>query len=287
METQTKKFLSFIILPLCIIALLAVLVWPQTNPEPVMRVHFYSVGQGDASFIETYEGNQVLIDGGPNSSVLEKLGADMPFWDRTIEMVILTHAHADHVNGLVDVLKRYKVKKIMLPNTEYKSNPYDEFLNLLKKENAEIIFAKQGQRVYLDRSTVFDVYFPLTDDVAKPKQSDDVNDTSIVGKLSFGKNKILFMGDAGTEIEFLLLPHFNLDADVLKVGHHGSRHSTSKELLDEVTPYASVVEVGENPYGHPTSEVINLLQEINSQIYRTDRDGDIEFVADGINLFRK
>ena len=294
METATKNTIKYLIFPLLLAVILVFYADARIKPDFLLHVDFLDIGQGDAIFIQTFQGNQVLIDGGPTNAILKEIGNRMPFWDRTVEMIVLTHAHADHVAGLVDVLKRYKVKKVVLPEVEFRSGVYDEFISSLDKEGAEKIFAKAGQRIWLDQATVFDVYYPAGGKVAGASlhdgfgtSSSELNDTSIVGKLSFGKNKILFTGDAGINIEKILLPAFNLDSDLLKVGHHGSRHSTSDEFLQEVTPQAAVIQVGKNNYGHPTSEVLENLSQFHSQIYRTDRDGSISFISDGVNLYRK
>ncbi len=293
MEKQTENILKWFLVP-CLFATVAV--WAgyfQFQPDFLMHVAFYDVGQGDAIFVQTYLGNQILIDGGPSDVVLQHVGQDMPFFDRTIDLLILTHAHTDHVAGLVDVLKRYKIKKIVLPEVEFHSGSYAEFLRLVDEKKIEKIFARAGQRIYLDKATVFDIYYPtgkiagLTSIGSYQLESDDLNDTSIVGKLSFGKSKILLTGDAGVTIERQLLPQFDLDADLLKVGHHGSRFSTSKEFLDEVTPEYAVIQVGKNNYGHPTEEAIGRIKGANTEIFRTDQDKTIKFTSDGTSLYRR
>ena len=284
METQTFRIFKFVLVPLLIATVLVLYYGQEIKHDWVMRVDFQDIGQGDSIFITTYEGNQILIDGGPGNKVLEELGSNMPFFDRTIEMVILSHPHADHFEGLIAVLRRYQVKKILLPHVNIDSSAYNEFEQEAERENAEIIYAQQGQRIYLDKSTVFDVMYPLSSAEQTPTKKDDLNDFSIVGKLIFGKTKILFTGDAGTNIETLLLPNFNLDADLLKVGHHGSKHSTSKEFLEEATPQFSVIQLGENKYGHPSKEVLERLQQANTQIIRNDEHGAVEFYSDGFSL---
>ncbi|HYC79998.1 MAG TPA: ComEC/Rec2 family competence protein [Candidatus Binatia bacterium] len=285
METKTKKLISYIILPLLLALCFVQYLHAQAEPDWLMHVNFFDVGQGDSFLITTYEGNQILVDGGPGKGVLEELGRAVPYYDRVIEMVVLTHPHNDHMEGLVEVLEKYEVKKILMPNVEYKSTVYEEFLRAAKDESAEIVYAAQGQRIYLDKATVLDIMYPLSKEVAKPKKSDDVNDASIVAKVTFGRTKILLTGDAGSDIEKKLLPMFDLDADLLKVGHHGSKHSTSEELLAEATPEYSVIQVGNNKYGHPAPEILEKLSKINSKVYRNDHQGSIEFVSDG-SVFR-
>lgn len=293
MEAQTKKIIIRLLVPLAFANLAAWMAIVQLRPDFLMHVNFYDVGQGDAIFIQTYQGNQIVIDGGPSDAVLANLGGDMPFFDRTIDLMILTHAHNDHVAGLVEVLKRYKVKKVLMPDVLFHSGAYDGFLKLIEEKKIAKVFAQTGQRVYLDSSTVFDVYYPsgkvlgVTSNPNFQLESDDLNDTSVVGRLSFGKSKILLTGDAGINIEQQLLPQFDLDADILKIGHHGSRHSTSQELLDETTPQYAIIQVGRNNYGHPTEEVLDKLEASKIKIFRTDQDKTVRFISDGNELLTK
>lgn len=290
MQSETKALVKRFLVPLFFANLAAFAGYFNFQPDFLLHLNFYDVGQGDAIFIQTYLGNQILIDGGPSNIVLQHLGKDLPFFDRTIDLVVLTHAHSDHVAGLVEVLKRYKVKKVLLPEVEFRSSPYDEFLRLIEEKQIEKVFAKAGQRIYLDNSTVFDVYYPsgkilgVESTANYQLESDDLNDTSVFGKLSFGKSKILLSGDAGVNIETQVLAQFDLDADLLKVGHHGSRYSTSQALLDEVTPQYAVIEVGKNNYGHPTEEVLDRLAQSQIEVFRTDQNKTVRFISDGTNL---
>ncbi|HYE22638.1 MAG TPA: MBL fold metallo-hydrolase [Verrucomicrobiae bacterium] len=294
METKTIKLIRYLILPLAIFSLLGFVAWYQNNPDYKLHVNFYDVGQGDSIFIKTYLGTQILLDGGPSNKVLEHLGQDLPFFDRLIDLVILSHPHADHVSGLIEVIKKYKVGKVLMPEVEFDSAAYKEFRSLIEEKKIEKIYAYVGQRIYLDNATVLDIYFPDRGKIVADNNSHGIqsskrnpNDSSIVAKLSFGKNRFLFTGDAGHDIENLLLPKFNMDADVLKVGHQGSKHSTSDGWLKEVTPIYSVISVGKNSYGHPTNEVLENLQEINSRIFRTDQNGTIRMSSDGYKIFMK
>lgn len=267
----------------------------QVQPDFLLHAHFYDVGQGDGMMIQTYLGRQIVIDGGSSNAILKDLGHDMPFFDRTIDMLILTHPHADHVTGLVDILKRYKVKMVLLPDVKFNSAVYQEFLNLVDEQHVQKTYAHMGQRIWLDQATVFDVYFPVAGEIDDTKGSDgfgqaamDVNDSSIVGKLSFGQTRILFTGDAGTNIESSLIGRFNLHADILKVGHHGSKYSTSPEFLQAINPKFGIIEVGAgNTYGHPTAQTLDNLATAHVQTLRTDQDHNIEFTSDGSSLYRK
>lgn len=282
METNTKKILRLLIAPLFLGLILVIVANKDLKPDFLLHVNFYDVGQGDSIFIQTHLGNQILIDGGPTDKAVNELGNDMPFFDRTIDLLILTHPHTDHVAGLVDILRRFKVKKVVLPEVDSDVPAYDKFLELIEEKNIEKIYGITGQRIYLDTATVFDIYYPSPGKLDKK----DLNDTSIVGKLSFGKTSFLFIGDAGFTVENNILPKYDLDVDVLKVGHHGSRFSTSLSLLAETTPEYSVISVGENTYGHPTQEVLDRLNSSGSQVFRTDIDQTIKFISDGVSLER-
>jgi competence protein ComEC len=285
METKTKQLFKYLILPLLILWVVVLSAQFRSKPDFLLHVNFLDVGQGDAIFIQTHLGNQVLIDGGPSDKILSQLGKFMPFYDRSIDMLILTHPDADHVSGFIDVLKRFEVKKVLLTKVTAPTVTYQEFLRLLEEEKSEKIYAQEGQRVWLDQATVFDIYYP-------PAGIEDLglstNNTGIVGKLSFGKSKILFTADTDSIVEDMVRGKYNIDSDILKVGHHGSKYSTSAEFVSAVSPIFGVIEVGAgNTYGHPTKEVLGILSAANVQILRTDLDQTIEFMSDGSNLYKK
>ena len=240
------------------------------------QLHFFDVGQGDAVYYRTAAGNDILIDAGPGDAVLSKLGRVMPFWDRQLELVILTHPHADHISGMVEILGRYKVKAVILPDAEHNSEVYKTLLSELQARAIKIVRPRLGQRIFLDEQSVFDVYYPILSEFAN--QPKDINDVSVVGRLSFGKINVLLTGDAGRDIEKLLsrlgLP---LQAEIFKVGHHGSRHSSSAEFLKAASSSYAVISVGKNSYGLPHEEVLGLFQNSVTKLLRTDEEGDIRF----------
>ncbi len=286
MENQTKHLLKFLILPLLVAFLLVIYYGKQEEQDGFLKVKFYNVGQGDSFFIRTPEGNQVLVDGGPGDSVIQKLGSDMGVFDKTIEMVILTHAHLDHFEGLISVFNKYNVEKILLPNTDVKSAPYVAFTDAVEKEGAEVVYAVQGQRIFLDSITVLDILNPASRGEIKLGKNGDINDTSIVAILRFGKTEMLLTGDAGTNIEDMLLGNFDLDVDVLKVGHHGSKHSTSEKFLQATSPQYSVIQFGDgNKYGHPAPEIVDRLKSLQVDMSQTNQN-DVEFVSDGLSFKR-
>ncbi|MBI2625337.1 MAG: MBL fold metallo-hydrolase [Candidatus Nealsonbacteria bacterium] len=250
----------------------------------LLEVTFFDVGQGDAIFIETPERWQTLIDGGPTSAVLEKLGKEMPFWDRTIDLVILSHPEHDHVAGLIEVLKRYEVKNVLWTGVVRDTEEYKEWVKVLNKENAKIIIAQAGQKIDVCHCEVLHPFESL-----EGQEFKDSNNTSVIIKLVFGETSFLFTGDAYKSIERQLLGRAKqqpsqtwqqLDSDVLKVGHHGSKTSTAPEFIGAVSPEVAVISVGkDNKYGHPHQETLETLSGI--EILRTDQDGDIKIISDG------
>jgi competence protein ComEC len=253
--------------------------------QQLLAVDFLAVGQGDSVFIETPKGQQVLIDGGPDDTVLEKLATAMPFYDRTIDLVVLTHPEKDHLFGLLGVLKKYKIKNILWTGIVRETAEWQEWSRLVKEEGAKIEIAQAGERAVLQENPL--IYL----DVLSPYKSLDgqkiaeSNDTSIVNRLVFKNSSFLFMGDATIKTENnLIAKNVLLDSDVLKIGHHGSKTSTSENFVKSVSPETAVIEVGENNYGHPTPEVLAILKKFGIQTLRTDKDGDIIIFSDGKNL---
>ena len=237
-------------------------------------------------FIETPNGNQILIDGGPNDRILGKLGRTLPFWDRSIDLVILTHPEKDHLAGLVDVLDRYKVGAALWTGVEHSTAEYREWVSALEEKNTPTFIARVGQRVKIGSDITLDILAPFDD--WNGKTATKLNDTGIVSRLQHGKISMLFTGDISKSVERrLLFESLNsklliLDSDVLKVGHHGSKTSSIEEFLNAVSPEVSVIQVGgKNRYGHPTQEVLGRLAAVGARILRNDLEGDVRFESDG------
>ncbi len=277
---------KWIIPPLLVIAIL-VSVAAATMPDDNLQVSFLDVGQGDAILIQ--QGNQqVLVDGGPSPQAISLgLGKKMPFWDRTIELVVLTHPSADHVTGLVEVLNRYKVKQVLYPDLDFKSDIYEEWLRLLEEKNIKCTIAHAGQQIDLGEGVVMEVLNPPIPLLTGTES--DVDNNGVVLRLSMGKVSFLLTADIMWEAEFEFIAcRANLASTVLKVAHHGSDTSTTPEFLAVVSPQLAVISVGEdNPHGHPNPEVMaRLIERIGLEnIYRTDERGTIEFITDGERLW--
>lgn len=284
MTSDYPKIRRIHLIGLGALSLLSVLVWIAVfavRPDYKLHVDFFDVGQGDVAFITTPEKTQILIDGGPDSAVLSKLGRAMPFFDRTIDLVVLSHPHLDHLSGLIEVLKRYKVKKVLLSEVTHSSEAYKAFADVLKQKNIPTITAVAGQKILLDDYARLQILYPPAS--MQGQLFDDLNESSVVARLSFGESDFLFTGDAPKqEEEEVLASGFDVGAEVLKVGHHGSRFSTGGEFLAAVNPKFAVISAGaKNKYGHPYEETLALLKSLGIKALRTDLEGDIEFVSDG------
>jgi competence protein ComEC len=271
--------------PLLIIAIL-VSVGAATMPDDELHISFLNVGQGDAILIQ--KGNQqVLIDGGPSPQALTlELGDRMPFWDRTIELVILTHPHSDHLAGLVEVLKRYQVEQVLYPELDYPSSLYDQWHELIEEKDIPCTLAQACQKIDLGDGVMIKVLNPQ--ESLLTGTGSDINNNSVVLSLSTGRVSFLLAADIEWEAEFKLIAlSADLSSTVLKVGHSGSATSTTPEFLALVRPQVAVISVGENPFGHPSSEVLARLEAEPglSNIYRTDEQGTIEFITDGERLW--
>ncbi|MCX6722651.1 MAG: MBL fold metallo-hydrolase [Candidatus Staskawiczbacteria bacterium] len=232
--------------------------------------------------MQTPENHQILIDGGPTSAVLEKLSERIPFWDKDLDLVILSHPESDHMQGLIDALKVYKADYILWSGVKKTAPEYNEWMNVLEKQKkmgSKILIAKSGQEMKAGNVKI-DTIYPLESLEGKEMKSTS-NDSCVVVKVIYGKESFLFSGDISSTAE-KKLSDFNLQSDVLKVAHHGSKYSTSDLFLAAVEPKISVISVGaKNTYGHPTLEVLQRLEKFGIKVERTDINGDVDFVSDG------
>lgn len=280
---EVKFFLLGLLIFLNILAWLTV--YEVSQPQS-LEVNFFDVGQGDAIFIKDQKLHQVLIDGGPDSTVLEKLGKEIPFWDNTLDLIILTHPEKDHVSGLIEVLKRYKVENILWTGILRDTSEFKEWEKLIESEGAKIFIARSGQKIKWSRTVLdrFEVLYPF--ESLAGKELKDSNNTSIVVKLIFGENSFLFTGDAYKSVERDLIEKgIDVDSDILKVAHHGSKTSSSEEFIKAVSPQEAIISVGkDNKYGHPHREVLETLAKYGINILRTDLNGDIKIICDSQSL---
>lgn len=269
-----------------ILVLSALLVWcvptlGYAKSEVPFSITFLNVGQGDAILVETPDGIDLLIDGGPGGAVLAELAAVLGAFDRTIDMVVATHPDADHIGGLVDVLERYEVGSVVMTENESETAVNDSFRDAVAQEGAEIIYAREGQTFSLGAEAMLTILFPQSD-----ASTLDSNESSIVAKLSYGEIDVLLTGDAPKAVEAELLSVYgdSLHSEILKLGHHGSRTSTGEAFLKAVDPIYGIVSAAKDSrYGHPHEEVVDLVLEYGANL-RATKDGRITFVSDGHTL---
>ena len=237
-----------------------------------LHIYFLDVGQGDSVLIRTPDRKNILVDGGPDESVVYQLFEVLPIWDRDIDLMVLTHPQADHVTGLIEVLDRFKVKEILATFAEYPTKTNQEWLDKTSQYDCVLNWADASDDYYFG-DVFWDTLWPI--DVSE--NPEDINEDSVVGKIRYHNWSLLLTGDIGFETEEKIInTHYDIDVDVLKVGHHGSRYASSKNFLIATTPQISVITVGKNSYGHPAEETINRLINIGAEVYRTDLQGRVE-----------
>ena len=249
--------------------------------EGKLEVDFLDVGQGDAILIKTPAGQKILIDGGPDNSVLNQLGDNLPFFDNQIDVIILTHPHSDHVVGLVEVLKRYKVKEIYYTGAAHTTADYLAWLKEIKAQAIPLKIIKEPIILNLDQDLKLEFLYPDKD--FTNQRVTDLNDTSIVSRLVYKNVKFLFTGDAGVPVEKeLLASGQDLTADILKLGHHGSSSASSEEFLAAVKPSVAIVSCGlDNDFGHPHLIILKRLERLGISYLRTDEGGTLKYITDG------
>jgi competence protein ComEC len=241
--------------------------------SPASAVYFLDVGQGDSEFLILPDGVNILIDGGPpNGKALEEISNILPFTDRYIDLVIMTHPELDHFGGLIDVLERYKTGAFLYNGRKGTSLALSELEEKVNNNVDQRVILEKGDKIRY-KNYVIEIISPEKDEYLK-----NLNDGSLVFKLNTGNSTFLFTGDIGSVVEKDLIGNLG-NIDVLKVAHHGSKYSSSNNFLNITKPKVSIIEVGENSHGHPAEEILDKLKSINSQVYRTDQDGTIKVVT--------
>ncbi|PIP66544.1 competence protein ComE [Candidatus Peregrinibacteria bacterium CG22_combo_CG10-13_8_21_14_all_44_10] len=271
-----KKLRRYIV-PLVCLTLLLTWIHVSRLSHGHLVVNFLNVGQGDSILIQTPSDKIILIDGGPGTSVLTELNDVLPFLEKDIDLMVLTHPHSDHIEGLVAVLKRYNVDAALITGVSYTNSYYEEFLKDLPLE-ADVYFASAEHDFDFGDGVFLDVLYPF--DEISGKEFDNLNNSSIVIRLIYGDTAILLTGDAEIEVEEMLLAEgVLLSSDILKAGHHGSRTASSTAFVQAVSPGIVVIECGsDNSFGHPHDEAMTIFEEIGADVYRTDLDGRVTMV---------
>lgn len=278
----TIKIMKNFLIRFCVLVFLVVanvFIWTAEAGSKELTVAFLDIGQGDAIYIETPNGTQVLIDGGRGKQILRALGDVMPLSDRSIDIVIATHPDADHIGGLSDVFERYDIGVFLESGAVNDTNIAKELEKFVLGEGLIPILARRGMKLSLDENVFLHILFPDRD-VSRT----DPNDGSIIARLVYGESSFLFTGDASKGVENYLvkLDGVALQSDVLKTGHHGSKTSTSALFISTVTPQYAIISAGKNnSYGHPHQEVLDTLSDFDAQILKTFEEGNIIFTSNG------
>ncbi|HLP86471.1 MAG TPA: MBL fold metallo-hydrolase [Candidatus Paceibacterota bacterium] len=284
---RIRKYLPEILL--ISIFILTIVIWffvfIHNKNNDYLKVVFLDVGQGDSIYIEAPNGRQMLIDGGPDAKVLSSLSKVMPFADRSLDMLIATHGDQDHIGGFPLILDNYKVASVVTNGASSESKIFSSLEERISKNKINKIVAHRGMHIILDKdkNIYLDILFPDRD-----ASSLESNDGSIVGKLVYGKNSFMFTGDATIYTENLIgwnESENTIDSDVLKLGHHGSRTSSSILWLEMVSPDIAIVSAGkDNRYDHPHTELLERLSDLKIPYLSTSQKGNIIFKSDGVNI---
>ncbi len=260
--------LCFILTAICVAAL----------PKHRMQISFLDVGQGDSIFVRTPDDYTLLIDGGPSVSVLEELANVVPRYTRQLDLVVLTHPHADHVNGLVEVVKRFDVHRVMIAGTPSGNAYYRELLYLCDRWDIPIYYGKADHDIKIGSYLYIDIVWPSR--LMAGKEYENLNNASLSMRLITPKKVVFLGGDAEIEQEHEMLESgFDLSADILKAGHHGSKTASCDEFLESVDPETVVIQSGiDNSFGHPHKEALRNFLERAIEVRRNDIEGRIDFI---------
>lgn len=252
---------------------------PDNKPASgQLKVHFIDVGQGDSIFIKLPSGGNMLIDGGPRSAGQKVVSYLKQAGVTSIDLVISTHPHEDHIGGLISVLDQFPVGEVIDPAVVHTTKTFEKYLTLVDIKDIKFTEGRAGMERDLGNGAKIFLLHPVN------PSSSHLNDASIVAKLTFGHISFLFTGDAeqASEMQILTQSRVIPESTILKVGHHGSNTGTTQAFLDVVNPEVAVIQCGvNNHYGHPHEEVLQRLAVAGIDIYRTDQHGDIVFTSDG------
>jgi competence protein ComEC len=269
------KFAEILII-LLILGVILSFSFLSNTADGYLHAYFLDVGQGDSIFVKTPDGKQILIDGGPNNMVIQKLGEVMPFYDRDIDVLVISHTDSDHITGLIEVLERYDFSLIIRSNILCEKTLCLALEEKISEEDAQVWFVDSGDVLDLGHGVSLNILYPFNDEPYNGKP----NNNSVVVKLVYGDNTLLLTGDAEKKVETMLFySEADISARFLKVAHHGSKTSTTGKFLEAVSPLFAFIEVGDNYYGHPSEDVLTRLENKGVTYYRTDRDGDVHLIT--------
>lgn len=248
-----------------------------TLPDGRLHVYILDVGQGDSIFLISPSGKQILVDGGPDLSPLEGMARHMSFFDRTVDLLVLSHPDLDHIAAMSDIVERYDIGAILIAGIETPQPQYRRLLTLIAKKNVPVLIADPAKDIVFEDGLILDVVWPHNAFAAQPKK---MNDVSVVVRALHKEESILLTGDIEKRAEEgILQTGVDVRSNVLKIAHHGSNTSTSTGFLLAVNPALAIISVGKgNPFGHPHREVLQRLRNAGIGVRRTDQEGEISFL---------
>jgi competence protein ComEC len=265
-----------------ILILVSIILWSviiHENRNGLLTIAFLNIGQGDSIFIESPTGTQVLVDGGPNNNLMKEISAVLPWYDRHIDMLVITNPDKDHFEGFISLLKKYKTDIVLEPGTQNKTGAYDFLEKEIMDKKISKILALRGQIIDLGGGAFLQILFPDRDISGL-----NPNDGSIIIRLVYGSTSVMLQGDSTANIEHYLvnLDGENLKSTILKAGHHGSRTSSTEEYVKAVSSKWAIISAGkDNTYGHPHKEVLDILNKQKIISLATCSMGRIIFHSDG------
>ncbi len=264
---------------LCIFGLVVYSVILHENRHGMLTFAVLNIGQGDALFIESPTGTQVIVDGGPGKNLMREISSVVPWYDRHIDMIVVTNPDRDHYEGFIPLLDKYKVDAVLESGTASPTDTYAYLEDKFSKKRIQKTIALRGQKIDLGGGAYLEVLFPDRDVSGLSS-----NSGSIVMRLVYGETSVMLQGDSTSAIEHFLtnLATSTLQSTILKVGHHGSKTSTSEEYVSRVSPKWAVISSGaNNDYGHPHKETVQTLEKFHIENLDTCNNGRIIFKSDG------
>jgi len=290
MSRPKGNFFQFIF---AVLLIAVVLIWGQffySRPSQNLNLYFLDVGQGDAIYIRAPTGEDALIDGGPGDCVLQKLGEVMPPTDHELNLVILTHPHADHLKGLLAVLGRYKIEEILQTDVQYDSETFLQWQKIIGEKQIPNHLARAGMERDLGQVRIL-ILYPSESFVGirQLAEIDNLNNASVVSKVNYKNFSALLPGDLEKEGQNKLLQgSSDLSVQVIKIPHHGSDTAASQPFLEKISPKLAIISVGQdNKYGLPGQIIFSILQKLNCQVLQTSQSGTIKVESDGEKFWTK
>lgn len=285
------KYLNWI-LALVLIGSLNLASYINAWNNDLLEIYILDVGQGDAILIKTPSNKLILIDSGPDGSVLDRVASKIPRWVKKIDVLVLSHPHADHIGGFKEIMNKYSFDYLLISRVKYESKVYSDFINKISEKSAVVIPARAGRVLNIGDGVSLNVLYPFTD--REGIGSSNLNNESVVLTLEYDMFKMFLGGDieSGVERKISLYMGDEIQSNALKISHHGSNTSTDPLFLDLVNPLVSFISVGEgNKYDHPDPVVIRRLEKKSIKYYRTDVNGTLSIITDGeivsINKYAK